>query len=434
MSGQVQISLSNLSTGARLGVPTDIGLGDQDAAQFAILLDNAVTNGPDAAVLNGVQNGQVQQDSEKEQSIEDATDTSEILDQPIPLAENSQDLFKTEVFDGYQPDLVKPDPKFEAPSARKPDTEVPNPEIYLRKHGQLHFEKFVTNDELSLEYVPLSMEFGRKVSPQSLQFHQADVSSVEPVNHRQDIGLKSEIPAVPIKANLQLGVRHNMRHANGFLNDLPSDHLHVSKGQESRVELRNDIAPPSPAESRPKPEAFLVAAGKDAVLDQVKAVAHKNDLQDVRPERFQEHRLIGDQPVAQSSTITGLTAPQIRKEREAFMRGFPPSSPQASEAPPSERSFELQVQSVDSDLDISFNAKNREMFDLLSRHQSDLRYMLKRNGVEEFSLSFDFNDNTGSSDPRSGDPDVTEHTALSFDISDPDPTQMVEVSGVDRRV
>lgn len=95
-------------------------------------------------------------------------------------------------------------------------------------------------------------------------------------------------------------------------------------------------------------------------------------------------------------------------------------------------SVSISVQVSAENLEINLSSGQRELSDLLSRHQNDLKGSLRKMGVEEFNLSFarDRDSSSGSSTARSSkEPEDSVLTSLS-EVHAPVATR-VAVSGVD---
>lgn len=99
-----------------------------------------------------------------------------------------------------------------------------------------------------------------------------------------------------------------------------------------------------------------------------------------------------------------------------------------------DRSFDFNVRSTNTDLDINFNATNRDVFDALSRHQSDLRQFLKGYGVDEFSLKFDLSDGQESSEFHEPGSNQDDQTMIFVDLEENGKIEKFLVTGLDRRI
>ncbi|WP_299786468.1 hypothetical protein [uncultured Marivita sp.] len=99
-----------------------------------------------------------------------------------------------------------------------------------------------------------------------------------------------------------------------------------------------------------------------------------------------------------------------------------------------DKSFDFNVRSTNTDLDISFNATNKDVFDALSRHQSDLRHFLKGYGVDEFSLKFDLSDGQESSEFHERGRNQDDQTMIFVDLEENGKIENFLISGLDCRI
>lgn len=99
-----------------------------------------------------------------------------------------------------------------------------------------------------------------------------------------------------------------------------------------------------------------------------------------------------------------------------------------------DRSFDFNVRSTNTDLDINFNATNRDVFDALSRHQSDLRQFLKGYGVDEFSLKFDLSDGQESSEFHERGSNQDDQTMIFVDLEENGKIENFLITGLDCRI
>jgi hypothetical protein len=105
-----------------------------------------------------------------------------------------------------------------------------------------------------------------------------------------------------------------------------------------------------------------------------------------------------------------------------------------SESLSADRSFDFNVRSNNADLDINFNATNKDVFDILSRYQSDLRQFLKSYGVDEFSLKFDLSDGQTSSEFQERGIDQDDQKIIVVDLEESGRIENFLITGLDRRI
>ena len=126
-------------------------------------------------------------------------------------------------------------------------------------------------------------------------------------------------------------------------------------------------------------------------------------------------------------------------EKQGGTLGLIPSSGSKAEnaAKPnvSQGAIEVTVTAQDEGQDIQFVSQSRESTDLLIKHQSDLRHLLKRIGVDAYSLSFNLSNADQQAPEREHNDSQHPDSDISKALVAPEPAmEMTSIDGLDIRI